>query len=214
MGQLVRWRGAAAVCCLAGVALSGCTSSSKPADPTTYPPATAASTTSADSSSGSVTPPPASATGSGPTASGPSATAPTSKAPTSKAPTSASPKPSKTPTQVVPTVPKDVPTTGPNIAYKGEKPPVMPVAATKHTAEGAKAFAEFYLQTIDWGYATTSSAYMRHYFVKTCDVCLYMADDLDNTRAKRLHYLGDRFKLTGSSVQAINSAHETGYRTN
>ena len=60
-------------------------------------------------------------------------------------------------------MPADVPRTGPN-TRKGEQPPVMPVAATKHTADGAKAFAEFFIKTIDWGYATTSSAYMRHYF--------------------------------------------------
>ncbi len=66
-----------------------------------------------------------------------------------------------------PAVPADVPRTGPN-TRKGEKPPVMPVLATKHTAAGAQAFAEFFIKTIDWGYATTSSAYMRHYFEQSC----------------------------------------------
>ncbi len=70
--------------------------------------------------------------------------------------------PSSTPTSVTPTtptapatptVPADVPTTGPN-TKPGEQPPVMPVAATKHTPDGAKAFAEFFIKTIDWGYAT------------------------------------------------------------
>ena len=48
------------------------------------------------------------------------------------------------------------PKTGPN-TRPGEKPPLMPLEATQHTPEGAKAFAEFFIKTIDWGYATVSS---------------------------------------------------------
>ena len=53
-----------------------------------------------------------------------------------------------------PTVPADVPTTGPNLLHPGERPPVMPALATQHTPEGAVAFAKFFIQTIDWGFAT------------------------------------------------------------
>ena len=52
----------------------------------------------------------------------------------------------------------------------------MPVAATKHSAAGAQAFAEFFIKTIDWGYATTSSAYMRHYFMHACSGCARLRD--------------------------------------
>ena len=95
-------------------------------------------------------------------------------------------------------MPRDVPTTGLNVGYKGEKPPVMPVVATEHTVAGAKAFAAFFVKTIDWGYVTTSSAYMRHYYVKTCDLCTALAADLDATRAKKHHYLGDRFTISSA----------------
>ncbi len=91
-----------------------------------------------------------------------------------------------------PTVPPDVPRTGPNIR-KGEKPPVLPVAATRHTADGAKAFAEFFIKTIDWGYATTSSAYMRHYFEPTCIGCASVRSGLSTRPASSdRHFIGGR----------------------
>jgi hypothetical protein len=93
-----------------------------------------------------------------------------------------------------PAVPADVPTTGPN-TRAGEKPPVMPLEATQHTARGAKAFAAFFIQTIDWGYATTSSAYMRHYFEQSCVQCRNAAMVLDNARRMHDHYVGGRITI-------------------
>lgn len=73
----------------------------------------------------------------------------------------------------------------------------MPVAATVHSAAGAQAFAVFFVKTIDWGYATTSSAYMRHYYdPKTCGECEASAKTLDLTRGKKWHYLGGRIHPT------------------
>lgn len=97
------------------------------------------------------------------------------------------------PTQ--PTVPPDVPTTGPN-TRPGEKPPVMPLEATQHTARGAQAFAAFFIKTIDWGYATTSSAYMRHYMSRVCAVCVGFASAIDDVEGKHQHYVGGRFRTT------------------
>jgi hypothetical protein len=93
-----------------------------------------------------------------------------------------------------PAVPADVPRTGPN-TKRGEKPPVMPLEATQHTPEGAKAFAGFFIKTIDWGYATTSSAYMRHYFEPSCVSCRSAAIALDRARTKHRHFIGDRFTI-------------------
>lgn len=97
-----------------------------------------------------------------------------------------------------PTVPADVPTTGPN-TRPGERPPVMPVAATKHTAAGAKAFAVFFIKTIDWAYATTSTTYMRHYFDRSCVECRSAADAVDDAAHKHRHFVGDRFKIRSST---------------
>jgi hypothetical protein len=93
-------------------------------------------------------------------------------------------------------VPADVPTTGPNLLSADEKPPIMPPAAREHTTDDAVAFARFFIQTIDWGFATTSGAYMRHYFQPSCIECTSHADGLDNTRSAKHHYLGGRFTTT------------------
>jgi Family of unknown function (DUF6318) len=94
-----------------------------------------------------------------------------------------------------PRVPRDVPTTGPN-TRPGEKPPVMPLEATQHNARGARAFATFFIKTIDWGYATTSSAYMRHYFDnKTCVACRSITAGLDRAAKNNRHFKGDRLTL-------------------
>ncbi|HEY2299235.1 MAG TPA: DUF6318 family protein [Jatrophihabitans sp.] len=89
-----------------------------------------------------------------------------------------------------PSVPADVPRTGPN-TKPGEKPPVMPLEATQHTPEGAKAFAEFFIKTIDWGYATTSSTYMRHYFTR-CSDCDAVVRTINKDARLHHRYIGGR----------------------
>jgi hypothetical protein len=93
-------------------------------------------------------------------------------------------------------VPADVPTTGPNLLRKGERPPVMPVLATQHSAAGAVAFAKFFELTIDWGYATTSTTYMKHYYEPSCVTCKSIQLGLDNAAAKHRHFVGGRMTIT------------------
>jgi hypothetical protein len=107
-----------------------------------------------------------------------------------------------------PTVPADVPTTGPNLLKAGEQPPVMPLEASQHTPAGAIAFAKFFIQTIDWGFATTSGAYMRHYFLSSCIECASHADSLDKTRKAGEHYLGSRFAIR--SISSVRSDRRDG----
>jgi hypothetical protein len=103
-----------------------------------------------------------------------------------------------------PSVPADVPTTGPNVHGPAERPPVEPVEATKHTAEGAKAFAEFFVKTIDWGYATTSSTYIRHYAESRCLGCRQFADGVDRAYRAGHRYVGGRFTITGSTAKTYS----------
>lgn len=99
-----------------------------------------------------------------------------------------------------------MPTTGPNLRHPGEKPPVMPVAATKHTAAGAKAFAKFFILTIDWGFATTSGAYMRHYYAKSCVECRSFYGNFVRAHADGAHFVGGRVKITKVSTPTAVSA--------
>ncbi len=96
-------------------------------------------------------------------------------------------------------MPADVPTTGPNLVRKGERPPVMPLVATKHTPAGAVAFAKFFELTIDWGYATTSTAYMRHYYEPTCVTCKSIQLGLDRAAAKHRRFVGGRMAISSAS---------------
>jgi len=111
-----------------------------------------------------------------------------STATTSASPT-ASPKPS------VPAIPADVPRTGHNVR-PGEQPPEYPAAALAKTQAGANAFAEFYLKTLDWAYATTNPSYMKHYSGPTCGLCNGLATGIAKTAAAGHRYEGGRLAIT------------------
>lgn len=104
---------------------------------------------------------------------------------------SASPSATATPTRVYPA---DVPLTGHNV-NRGEKPPVYPAAAKARTQAGANAFAEFYLHTLDWAYATTNPSYMKHYNGASCGLCNGLATGIAKTAAEKHWYLGGRLTV-------------------
>ncbi|TAM81163.1 MAG: hypothetical protein EPN43_14415 [Jatrophihabitans sp.] len=121
--------------------------------------------------------------------------------------TSTNPPPTTTPDPpTVPGLPADVPTTGPNLTRAGETPPLMPPEATAHTPAGAVAFAEFFIRTMDWGYATVSSTYMRHYFTADCTICAGLADGIDGIAAKGRHVYGNRFAIAPGSTATPGSS--------
>ena len=76
----------------------------------------------------------------------------------------------------------------------------MPALATQHTPAGAVAFAKFFIQTIDWGFATTNSAYMRHFYASSCAECVSHADGIDRTKNAGDHYLGGRFTINSARL--------------
>jgi uncharacterized protein YchJ len=96
-----------------------------------------------------------------------------------------------------------VPLTGHNVRPE-EKPPVYPAAAKAHSQAGANAFAEFFMRTWDWAYATTNPSYMRHYFGPTCGLCTGIATGITKTAAEHHRYEGGRFTI--HSVQAATVA--------
>ena len=106
--------------------------------------------------------------------------------------------PTSSPPAPAPAVPADVPRTGRNLLRAGEKPPVMPLAATRHTSGGALAFAVFFGQTIDWGYATSDPAYPNHYFQPTCLECLNLRTALNTVKQKGGYYRGSRVTIVSA----------------
>lgn len=138
-------------------------------------------------------------TGSAPVRTTPSSPSPATQSVTSRAETATSVPPVATTSAAPrrdPRVPADVPLTGVN-TRPGEKPPVMPAVATQDNAKGAQAFGAFFIRTLDWGWATMSSAYMRHYMDPSCVDCSVFARVMD--RATRLHhrYAGGRISILG-----------------
>lgn len=122
---------------------------------------------------------------------------PVSSAQASSADSSASVSPS-----VSAAYPADVPLTGHNVR-PGEKPPVYPAAAKAHTQAGANAFAEFFMRTLDWAYATTNPSYMKHYYGPTCGLCGGIATGIAKTAAEREWYEGGRLRIRASRNASI-----------
>jgi hypothetical protein len=86
----------------------------------------------------------------------------------------------------------------------------MPILATQHTPAGAVAFAKFFIQTIDWGFATTSSTYMRHYYVASCKACQTFATGLDTDKVRGYRNIGGRTTITDSH---LSTAYIAGAKT-
>jgi Family of unknown function (DUF6318) len=98
--------------------------------------------------------------------------------------------------------PADVPLTGHNVK-PGEKPPVYPATAHARTQAGANAFAEFFMKTLDWAYATTNPSYMKHYYGPTCGQCSGLATGIAKTAASRHWYEGGRLTVHPPARVAI-----------
>ncbi|MEO7261689.1 MAG: DUF6318 family protein [Jatrophihabitantaceae bacterium] len=95
-----------------------------------------------------------------------------------------------------------MPLTGHNVK-PGEKPPLYPTAARARTQEGANAFAEFYMRTLDWAYATTNPSYMKHYSGPSCGLCSGLATGISKTAAEKHWYLGGRLTIHPATATPI-----------
>lgn len=114
---------------------------------------------------------------------------------TSAAATSATPKPTNP-------YPADVPLTGHNVR-PGEKPPLYPQAARVKSQDGADAFAEFFMRTLDWAYATTNPSYLKHYSGPSCGLCSGLATGISKTAAEHHWYLGGRLTVHPATPTGI-----------
>jgi hypothetical protein len=115
----------------------------------------------------------------------PTVTAPVTSPSTSQ-PTSTSPTRSAPPTTV--------PTTGPNVR-PGEKPPTLPPIGRQHSRFGATEFASYWIEALDWGYATTSANGLQRLFLGQCQVCKNFVDNFRSVAAHRRHFEGGRISI-------------------
>lgn len=119
---------------------------------------------------------------------------------TSSTPTSVTSTPttkSSAPTSPPPTVP----TTGPNVR-PGEKRPELAGAGHTNSPQGQLAFATYWMQSIDWAYATTSSTLSRSLFDSTCAGCTrFLRNVIDYTVRHHEHFAGGRLHVISTSIQ-------------
>jgi hypothetical protein len=86
-------------------------------------------------------------------------------------------------------------------ALPGEKPPVRPADVLSDA--GAEAFARYFMQAVDWAYASMDSVLMRGaYDPITCSYCNQAADRTDADKAAGKRYEGGR-----SHIFKVASAH-------
>ena len=92
-------------------------------------------------------------------------------------------------------------TTGPNVR-PGEKPPTFPASLNRNDRVAADVYAKYWMQTLDWGYATTDSALARRAFLPVCTDCeRFVKGNFDGARAKGEHFRGGRVSFVSSSIQ-------------
>ena len=111
-----------------------------------------------------------------------------SPSPTPPVTSSSRTSPSPEPTQSEPL------TTGPNVR-PGEKPPEFPALAHQHTAQGALAFASYYYEAFDWGYATNDPYLVRQISAPRCEGCAKYIAGLASVRRSRDTVLGGRVNV-------------------
>ncbi|MCU1690323.1 MAG: hypothetical protein JWN20_2251 [Jatrophihabitantaceae bacterium] len=92
------------------------------------------------------------------------------------------------------TVSSSLAPTYPN-ARPGEKPPARPVDILSDA--GAEAFARYFMQTVDWAYASMDSSLMRAaYDPASCNYCNQAANRTDADKAAGKRYEGGRSTIS------------------
>jgi hypothetical protein len=93
-----------------------------------------------------------------------------------------------------------VATTGPNVR-PGEKPPVLPASIRVNRPVGSLGFTTYWMEALDWGYATTDSALAKSLYAPSCTGCTrFLHNAIDITREKNQHFRGGRISVTATDL--------------
>jgi hypothetical protein len=90
-------------------------------------------------------------------------------------------------------------TTGPNVR-PGEKPPEFPDLARRHTANGALAFAAYYYEAYDWGYATNDPYLVEQISAPSCTACSRYVKGLEGATGRHEVVHGGRVSFRSASI--------------
>jgi hypothetical protein len=70
------------------------------------------------------------------------------------------------------------------------------------------------MRTIDWGYATVSGTYLRHYSAPSCSTCRSLADGMDTARKAGHRYIGGRITVLSARPGAAGALHSVIVKVN
>jgi Family of unknown function (DUF6318) len=101
-------------------------------------------------------------------------------------------------------------TTGPNVR-PGEKPPVFPALAKQHTADGALAFAAYYFDAYDWGYATNDPSLVASIAGSNCKGCAKYVQALNSLRARHAVMTGGRITVLSRGLRTGHFNYKSDY---
>jgi hypothetical protein len=90
--------------------------------------------------------------------------------------------------------------TGPNVR-PGEKPPTLDPVGRTNTNAGALAFGDYWMRTLEWGYATTDSTLAKSVFSRACGDCARFVKIFDTARDDGVHFRGGRTAVLRSLLQ-------------
>ena len=82
----------------------------------------------------------------------------------------------------------------------GDKAPVLAPAAKTRTAAGAKAFATYFVQAVDWGLATTDPYLISAISGPNCRTCAGYIQSLTAMRARGDSVRGARIQIVSATV--------------
>ncbi|MDT4908366.1 MAG: hypothetical protein QOI69_1607, partial [Pseudonocardiales bacterium] len=93
-----------------------------------------------------------------------------------------------------------VATTGPNVR-PGEKPPTPPPGIRVNRPVGSLGFATYWMEALDWGYATTDSTLARSLYASSCTGCTrFLHNAIDVIRQRNQHFRGGRISVTATDL--------------
>jgi hypothetical protein len=99
-----------------------------------------------------------------------------------------------------------VATTGANVR-PGEKPPTLPGGAKANSARAALLFAAYWIEALDWGYATTDATLAKSLYAPECTDCARLMHNYDDTRAQGQHFRGGRLNVVETNVVTDDTRH-------
>jgi hypothetical protein len=76
-----------------------------------------------------------------------------------------------------------------------------------HSPAGAIAFAVYWFEALDWGYATTSSTLARSLFLPVCTDCERFMSNFDDARQRGIHFRGGRLSISEADIATNDRRH-------